>query len=135
MNNAQRTAVLGVFGLGLLAMPLMPGPSRAEPAGLPPLREVPLEAGASVALRCVACHGPLGNTDNPTFPKLAGQHASYLAEQLRHFRSGERYHPIMSPIAQTLSDSEINAVALYFSLEGGRESKRSRLRRAAQSED
>ncbi|HZU75891.1 MAG TPA: c-type cytochrome, partial [Dehalococcoidia bacterium] len=46
-------------------------------------------AGASKAAVCYACHGPGGNgAINPQWPKLAGQHAAYLYEQLGKFKSG-----------------------------------------------
>lgn len=82
---------------------------------LQPVSETSFAMGARISMQCVACHGPSGATDNPTFPILAGQHASYLAKQLHHFRAGERYNPMMTPVAQQLNDEEINAVALYFS--------------------
>ena len=38
-----------------------------------------IEAGKKKAAEvCAACHGPDGNSPAPAFPKLAGQHASYL---------------------------------------------------------
>lgn len=44
---------------------------------------------------CVACHGPNGDSAAPTFPKLAGQHASYLQKQLQDFIDGKRSDPSM----------------------------------------
>ena len=38
-----------------------------------------------------------GNSTNPLWPKLAGQHAFYLAKQLREFRAGKRADPSMRP--------------------------------------
>ena len=35
---------------------------------------------AKAAEVCAACHGPDGNSPAPAFPKLAGQHASYMAK-------------------------------------------------------
>ena len=46
-------------------------------------------AGAAKAALCVACHGPAGNSTNPEWPKLAGQHAKYTAKQIRDFMAGE----------------------------------------------
>jgi len=72
-------------------------------------------AGATKSLRCVACHGPSGISPNPTFPHLAGQNATYLEIQLENFKSGERYHPLMTPVAQELSREDIAELARYFS--------------------
>jgi cytochrome c553 len=81
--------------------------------------EVPFEHGnaangAAKAAACTACHGPNGNSTNPEWPRLAGQSAVYIAEQLRLFRSGVRNNPIMKPLAASLSDQDINDVAVYF---------------------
>jgi len=73
-----------------------------------------IERGRAKAVQCVACHGPRGVAENPTFPHLAGQHAAYLKAQLERFRSGDREHPLMTPIAMSLSDEEIGALAVYF---------------------
>ena len=51
------------------------------------------EAGKRKAIVCSACHGPDGNSINPLWPKLAGQHAAYLTKQMKAFRSGERKDP------------------------------------------
>jgi cytochrome c553 len=64
--------------------------------------------------RCVACHGVVGIAENPTFPHLAGQNAAYLEMQLERFRSGQRYDPLMTPIAQSLAAEELPALARYF---------------------
>jgi cytochrome c553 len=71
--------------------------------------------GRQKAARCVACHGMEGFAPNPTFPHLAGQNAAYLEVQLRQLRAGERYHPLMTPIAETLSDRDIDELAAYYS--------------------
>lgn len=74
---------------------------------------VPVDGGR-VALQCVACHGGAGQPASPTFPTLSGQDVTYLAAQLHAFRSGARFHPVMSPIAQALADAEIDAVATFY---------------------
>jgi cytochrome c553 len=38
----------------------------------------------------------------------------YIAEQLRMFRAGTRENPIMKPLASTLSDQDINDLAVYY---------------------
>ena len=68
---------------------------------------------------CVACHGADGNSQIPTNPKLAGQHAEYLAKQLRNFKSqdgkpAERANPVMGGMAAPLSEDDIKGLAAYF---------------------
>jgi cytochrome c553 len=70
--------------------------------------------GEAKAALCSACHGPKGNSANPEWPRLAGQSAIYLAEQLKLFRSGVRDNPIMKPLAASLSDQDINDLAVYY---------------------
>jgi len=64
---------------------------------------------------CVFCHGVKGNAVNQLYPSLAAQPAAYLSAQLRGFASGQRVNPNMGPLAQSLSDAEINSLSEYFS--------------------
>lgn len=73
------------------------------------------EAGLAKAATCSACHGLDGNSINPEWPSLAGQHAPYIIKQARHFRAGERQNVLMSPMAAILQDQDIEDVAAYFS--------------------
>jgi cytochrome c553 len=74
------------------------------------------EAGkAKVTAVCGACHGMDGNSMVPNFPKLAGQHADYIANQLKAFKAGQRQDPTMAPQAAALSEQEMADVAAYFS--------------------
>ena len=70
--------------------------------------------GATKSAVCSACHGPNGNSTNPDWPRLAGQNAVYVAEQLRLFRSGVRSNPVMMPMAATLYDQDIADIAVYY---------------------
>ena len=77
-------------------------------------------AGKSKSMTCAACHGADGNSMVPTFPKLAGQHASYIEKQLHNFKSQggnapERADPTMNGMAAPLSDQDIADLAAYFS--------------------
>ena len=71
-------------------------------------------AGKAKSAVCGACHGPDGNSANPLWPKLAGQHAAYLAKQLKDFKSGARKDPVMAPMASPLSDQDMENLAAYF---------------------
>ena len=67
---------------------------------------------------CMSCHGPAAE-GNPLMrvPTMAGQHALYTANQLRAFRSGERYNDpygIMRSVAKRMTDEEIEAVSHYI---------------------
>ncbi len=63
---------------------------------------------------CVACHGANGIGLQPTWPTLAGQHEDYLAHSLKQYRDGERKNAVMMPMAQALTDADIEALAAYY---------------------
>jgi cytochrome c553 len=71
--------------------------------------------GKSKTANCAGCHGEDGNSTMPTFPKLAGQHKSYLIKQLQAFKSGARLSPMMAPLAAGLDEQSIEEIATYYS--------------------
>lgn len=73
-----------------------------------------IEAGKTKSATCVACHGADGNSPSDLYPKIAGQHASYLVKQLQEFKSGEREDPIMLGMVAGLSDQDMEDLAAYF---------------------
>ena len=75
---------------------------------------------------CTACHSPSGSGNAPAgFPRLSGQHADYIATQLKAYRaaadgdaagrSNDGDTKPMRTIAAYLTDSEIAAVSSYIS--------------------
>ena len=68
---------------------------------------------------CASCHGPRGNSEQPKFPRLAGQNANYLVAQLKAFREEKRGDPdaigYMWGMARQLDDATIAALASYYS--------------------
>lgn len=72
------------------------------------------EAGAQKAAVCGACHGADGNSFNPEWPSLAGQHAGYLAAQLALFKEGVRDDPLMMPMAAALTEQDMADLGAYF---------------------
>ena len=66
---------------------------------------------------CISCHGPGARGVGPHFPKLAGQHASYISKQLKAWRAGTRANDpqgLMKGIAQRLPENEVAAVSAYL---------------------
>jgi len=72
------------------------------------------EEGRVKAATCAACHGQNGNSENPLWPKLAGQHAYYIEKELHDFQNEKRTDPSMSAMAMGLSDIDIENVAAFF---------------------
>ena len=126
------TSVAARVALSLAGLFLLPAASWA--AGAPPAAAssvmessfpaptaAQLQAGAKVAQTCAACHGADGNATSAEFPKLAGQHADYIAKQLHDYRVAKgakqpaRVNAIMNGMAATLTEQQIRDVALYYS--------------------
>jgi len=67
---------------------------------------------------CGTCHGRDGNSTQPKFPRLAGQHANYLVAQLKAFRAQTRGDPdaigYMWGMSSELDDPTIAALATYY---------------------
>ena len=83
-----------------------------------------VEAGKKKAAEvCAACHGPEGNSATADFPRLAGQHADYLAKALRDYKTGARKDPVMSGFANALTPQDIQNVAAYFASQRGLQHK------------
>jgi cytochrome c553 len=61
---------------------------------------------------CASCHGPNGE-GIADFPRLAGQHAKYVAKQLTYIQTLTRAAPVMHGIVKDLAPGEIQAVAAY----------------------
>jgi cytochrome c553 len=71
-------------------------------------------AGQAKSAICAACHGMDGNSTVPNWPKLAGQHESYLTRQATLIKSGARMVPEMAGITPGLSEQDIEDISAYF---------------------
>ncbi|CRM89274.1 Cytochrome c552 [Pseudomonas sp. 22 E 5] len=76
-------------------------------------RKIFAEGGSQPgAMPCVACHGADGaGMAAAGFPRLAGLPAPYVRKQLEDFKGGSRSNPVMQPVANALTDAEIEAVS------------------------
>ncbi len=64
---------------------------------------------------CSACHGPQGNSQTALIPSLAGQPKLFIENQLVLIREGLRDIPQMKGLMDAITDTEIVALANYFS--------------------
>jgi cytochrome c553 len=65
---------------------------------------------------CVGCHQPQG-AGHLIYPRIGGQHATYVTQQLKNFASAERSNDVsrfMRVVAKRMTEEEINAVAAYL---------------------
>ncbi|HUA27224.1 MAG TPA: c-type cytochrome [Steroidobacteraceae bacterium] len=73
--------------------------------------------GAILASTCLGCHGIEGYRNaypDYAVPRLSGQHAQYLQDALKEYRSDARQYPTMHLQALSLSDQDITDVATYL---------------------
>ncbi len=67
---------------------------------------------------CMACHGKDANTPLlPMYPKLAGQNAAYLVQQMKDIKSGARNNgqtAAMRGIMHMVNDEEMAAIAKWL---------------------
>ena len=99
MNRVCMTAL----ALACALSPFAPAHAGGDPA-----------AGKAKAVVCSACHGVDGNSVNPLWPKLAGQHEAYLAKQIRAFKSGERTDATMAPMINLIKEEDIDDIAAFY---------------------
>lgn len=64
--------------------------------------------------KCFICHGADGESSSPVFPRLAGQHASYVARQLADYKSGKRRNDTMQAMVSDLSADDMRLLGMYF---------------------
>jgi cytochrome c553 len=96
------------IAISLLALAATPALGAGNPA-----------AGKEKSQTCAACHGPDGNGSNTQYPRLAGQHESYLYHTLKTYKSGERENAVMSGMVSGLSDQDMRDLAAYYASQKG----------------
>jgi cytochrome c553 len=78
--------------------------------------------GKTKIAMCIGCHGIAGyQASFPEIykvPKISGQGAKYIVSALNAYKAGERKHPSMRGIAQTLNDQDMADIAAYYSTHG-----------------
>jgi len=71
---------------------------------------------------CIGCHGIVGyQASFPEVykvPKISQQNAKYIEAALKAYKSGERRHPTMRSVAQSLTDQDIADLAAYYEQHG-----------------
>jgi cytochrome c553 len=65
---------------------------------------------------CIGCHQAQG-AGHLIYPRIGGQHVTYVTQQLKNFAAGERSNDVsrfMRVVAKRMTDEEIDAVAAYL---------------------
>ncbi|WP_407919672.1 c-type cytochrome [Derxia lacustris] len=103
-----------VAALALMLACALPGPARAAdtPQGS-------ADAGRQKNAACIGCHGIVDyKASFPEVyrvPRIGGQSAGYIAAALHAYKKGDRRHPTMRGVAQSLSDQDILDLAALYS--------------------
>ena len=80
------------------------------------------QAGGKINAMCIGCHGIKGY--QASFPEvykvpmISGQNAKYIESALHAYKKGDRKHPTMRGIAESLTDQNIADLAAYYSKHG-----------------
>ena len=80
------------------------------------------QAGEKKINLCIGCHGIVGYQASfpevHKVPKISGQDGKYIAAALHAYKKGERKHPTMRGIADSLTDQDIADVPAYYESSG-----------------
>jgi cytochrome c553 len=105
-------------------------PAQAPAAGTPEAaaasanRTTPAGAKSieAKAAMCIGCHGIRGYQASfpevHKVPMISGQSAKYIAAALNAYKTGDRKHPTMRGIAESLSDQDVNDIAAWYESHG-----------------
>jgi cytochrome c553 len=81
-----------------------------------------VKAGETKNAMCIGCHGIKGY--QASFPEvykvpmISGQSGKYIAAALQAYKKGERKHPTMRGLAESLNDQDIADLAAYYEQHG-----------------
>ncbi len=112
---------LADVGAYYAALSTPPTPATAAPDAVMDQRARQLISQGDAAngiAACGSCHGPDGLGRGPDMPYIAGQHASYIADQINSWQMGDRHNDrglAMAAVAKKLSTPDINALANWLS--------------------
>jgi cytochrome c553 len=110
--------LLPAMMVALVALSALAGAAQAqEKAG-------DVAAGQKKVAMCIGCHGIPGYQSSfpevHKVPKISGQNAKFIASALNAYKKGERKHPTMRGIAETLSEQDIADISAYYAQDGGK---------------
>lgn len=115
--HTERLPAQGRVQLGYLhSIPLLAAALVASSSSpvLADARADQVRAEEIVSGRCFMCHGMEGESASSIFPRLAGQHAEYVARQLDDFKSGKRKSETMKSQVEDLTPEEMKALGAFF---------------------
>ena len=110
--------------------PAAPAQQKAPPPRRPtpsPPRAGGAKSIESKVAMCIGCHGIKGYQASfpevHKVPMISGQSAKYIVAALTAYKNGDRKHPTMRGIAETLSEQDMNDIAAYYESHGKEDGK------------
>ncbi len=80
------------------------------------------KAGATKNAMCIGCHGIKGYQSSfpevYKVPMISGQSAAYISAALHEYKKGDRKHPTMRNITDSLTEQDMADLAAYYSGHG-----------------
>ena len=76
-----------------------------------------IEAGKDKSIVCSACHGKDGNSINPIWPSLAGQHKKYTINTLKAYQNDTRVDAVMKAQLMGLTEKDFEDIAAYYNVQ------------------
>ena len=77
-----------------------------------------VDNGSRKTSMCIGCHGIVGYQSSfpevHKVPKIAGQSATYISAALGAYKAGDRKHPTMRAIADSLTEQDMADLAAYY---------------------
>ena len=114
-QGAALAAAWRALPTAALLLVLVPRVALAQPGGQAVGQA--LAQGRSKFVQCATCHGGDGRSSVvPQYPKIGGQNAGYVVNALKAYRDGRRqgtFASLMTAVAKSLSDTDIEQLALY----------------------
>lgn len=77
----------------------------------------PVQAGKTAAAGCAGCHGDGGISKTPGMPSLVGLDPKYLVAAMKAYKSGQRKNDAMKSMLASVTDANVNNIALYYGLQ------------------
>jgi cytochrome c553 len=75
-------------------------------------------AGSKKNAICIGCHGivgyHIGFPEVHRVPKISGQTATYIRTALKEYKKGERKHPSMRTVAESLTEQDMADLAAFY---------------------
>jgi cytochrome c553 len=111
--SEEDMANVAAYYASLKPFPEIAAQAEKSPA---PLEEDPFAAVKEMTEGCAGCHGEDGNSELPGTPGVAGQHAEYLIDALKAYKTGARKDEMMQTFVESLSTAEIDEIAYYYAV-------------------